>query len=52
MAMPEAAMHEDREAVFWKHDIWTAGQVRPVKSESIAETVCDLPDGKFRRGVL
>lgn len=50
--MPEAPMHEDREAVFWKYDVWLAGQIRPVKSEPITETVCDLPDRKFWRGIF
>lgn len=50
--MPEASVHEDRETVSWKHDVWSAGQIRPVKSETIAKTMCDLPDGKFWRGVL
>lgn len=32
LAMPEAAMHEDRRAVFWEHQVRSPGEVADVKA--------------------
>jgi hypothetical protein len=45
MAMPEAPMHADCQAEFWKQYVWSAGQVRLVKSEPIP---IDARKQKFR----
>lgn len=48
MAMPEAAMNKQSDSVARKENVWTSGQVFPVKSESETATVKRGPDSKFR----
>lgn len=52
MLVPKATMHEKRQAQPWKNQIGAARKITPVKSEAIAEGVCDAPYTKFRLGVL
>lgn len=52
MAVPEAAMHEDGEAMPWKHDIRLSGQVLAVETKAIPEAEESAAHGQFRAGVL
>lgn len=45
MAMPEAAMHEHRNAVAFQHDVWSTWKVAIMKPKPVAEPVKERPDG-------
>lgn len=52
MAVPEAAIHEDRSAILWQDDIRLSGQVLAVEPESITPRVEPLADNHFGPGIL
>lgn len=51
MAMPEAAMNENRNVVFWKHDIRFPGQVVAMQAKPEAKLVEKGTDPLFRRRI-
>jgi hypothetical protein len=52
VAVPEAAMHEDGEAMPGKHDIRLSGQVLAVQAKAIAKTEESAAHDQFGAGVL
>ncbi len=52
MAVPKAAMYEDRSAVARQDDIGRAGQVHAVQTEAQAESVKHLPYPNLGDGIL
>jgi hypothetical protein len=44
MSMPEAPVHEDRRAIFWQDDVWSAGKVAPMQTKPKTKTVQRTPD--------
>ncbi len=45
--MPEATMNKDDGAVSRQHDVGTAGHVRDVQTESVAQSMNNLSDDEF-----
>ena len=52
MPVPEAAMHKDRESVFWKHHIRLSRQTLDVEAESEAAGMQIPTDFPLRSSVL
>jgi hypothetical protein len=52
MPVPEAAVNEDHRASARKHEVGLSGQILPVETEAIAQSVDKPPDDQFRGSVL
>ncbi len=52
VAMPEAAVHEDRLAPSREHEVGTTRQVRPMQPVSVSHSVKQSPHAHFRLGSL
>ena len=47
MSMPEAPVHEDREAMASKYDVGTPGKVAAMKSKAESEAMQHAPDDQL-----
>lgn len=52
MAVPEAAVHKDCEAVFWQHEVWPTGQISSMEAKAVSCAVEQPSHAKLGRRVL
>ena len=50
--MPEAAMNENAEPIAWQNDVWRAGKIFHVQSETKAPGVEVFAQQDFGAGIL